>query len=607
MKRVFKWLGLAVLGLMVLSTTLLAHTWYFKPLSVNWFYTKVFVQFGKENPELLTQLRLLEQVGIRSHNAKLTDASIAHGDREFAQLKENYATLQTYDAGKFKGQDRISYDIFDYFIGTQVRGEPWRYHDYPVNQLFGIQSQLPNLLTQTQQVNDAADAAHYIARLGEFPRKLDQVIEGIKLRESRNIIPPKFVVEKVLDQIKGFVGPGAKANPITVGFKEKLDKIPADKMDAATRTALLARVEKAVAGSVIPAYNTLSSYFETLRPKALRNDGVWALPDGDKFYQYAIESNTTTKMTADQIHTLGLAEVARIGTGMDQILAGAGYTTGTRAERMHKLAKAPDQLYPDTDAGRAQILKDYQSIIDEVTAGLDPYFNTKARSKVEVKRVPEFTEKTAPGAYYNPAPFDGSKPGTFFANLRDVAETPRYGMRTLAYHEAVPGHHMQISIAQELKGLPFFRSVVPFTAYAEGWALYAEQLAWEIGYQKNPLDNLGRLQAEMFRAVRLVVDTGLHSKRWTREQAIDYMVANTGMAQAEVVTEIERYMVDPGQALAYKVGMLKILELRERAKTALGDKFKLSDFHDEVLKNGAMPLQVLERVIDEYIARTKAA
>ncbi|MDP2369929.1 DUF885 domain-containing protein [Rhodoferax sp.] len=606
MNRISKWLTWSVLGLLLAAAALLAHTWFFKPVSINWFYNRVFVQFTKENPELLTQLRLLEQVGIRSHNAELTDASTAHEDRQFALLKASQATLHRYDASHYTEQDRISYEVFDYFIATQVRGEAWRYHGYPVNQLFGIQSQLPNLMTQTQQVNDATDAEHFIARLGQFPRKLAQVTEGIKLRQARGIVPPKFVVEKVLDQIQGFVGTDATANPIAIGFKEKLDKIPADKMDGATRSALQARVEAAVQNQVLPAYRSLAQHFETLRPKATRNDGVWALPDGDKFYQYAIESNTTTKMTADQIHTLGLAEVARIGAEMDQILTGAGYTQASRAQRMHTLAKAPDQLYSDDAAGRAQILKDYQTIIDEITAGLAPHFNIQAKSKVEVKRVPEFTEKTAPGAYYNEAPMDGSKPGTFFANLRDVSETPRYGMRTLAYHEAVPGHHMQIAIAQEQKGLPLFRSVVPFTAYMEGWALYAERLAWEMGYQKNPLDNLGRLQAEMFRAVRLVVDTGMHSKRWTREQAIDYMVANTGMPEAEVVTEIERYLVDPGQALAYKVGMLKILELRERAKTALGAKFKLSDFHDEVLKNGAMPLQVLERVIDEYIARAKA-
>ena len=607
MKRFLKWSGLILLALVLLAAALLAHTWYVKPLSINWFYSRVFLQFALESPELLTQLRLLEQAGIRSHNAKLSDRSIEHGNVMFAKLQNDFETLAGYDADgrmtKAEGQDRISYEILYFFLANAVKGGPWRYHNHPVNQLFGVQSQLPNLMAQTQQVNDATDAEHYIARIGEFPRTIDQVIDSIKFREGRNIIPPKLVVEKVVEQIKGFVATGAKGNPIAVTFKEKLDKIPAEKMDAATRAALQERVEQGVANQVIPSYLKLAAYIDTLRPKATRNDGVWALPDGDKFYQYAIESQTTTTLTAEQIHQTGLAEVARIGVEMDAILTSAGYTKGSRAERMLALAKSPSQLYADSDEGRAQILKDYQAIIDDITKGLDPLFATKPKAKVEVKRVPAFTEKTAPGAYYNPAPLDGSRPGIFFANLRDLSEQPKFSMHTLAYHEAVPGHHLQISIAQELKGLPIFRSVIPFTAYSEGWALYAERLAWEAGYEKDPMDNLGRLRDEMFRAVRLVVDTGMHAKRWTREQAIEYMMANTGKPEAEVVTEIERYLVNPGQALAYKTGMLKILELRERAKSALGAKFDIRAFHDVVLKNGAMPLTVLERLVDVYIAR----
>jgi uncharacterized protein (DUF885 family) len=607
MKRILKWFGLILLFVLVIATALALHTWYSKPLAISWFYNRVFMQFAIDNPELLTQLRILEQVGIHSHNAKLGDSSLAHEDKVFAKLMSDEAMLRSYDTSSFKGQDKLSYDILAYFLANQIRGAPYRFHNYPVNQLFGVQSNLPNLMTQSQQVNNATDAEDYIARIGEFPRKMAQVIEGVKFRESKGIVPPKLTVEKVIEQVKEFMLPGAVGNPITVSFKEKIGKIPAEKMNEATRAALIARVEQGVAASVLPAYNQLNAYMETLRPKATKNDGVWALPDGEKYYQYEIESNTTTTMKADEIHQIGLKEVARIGAEMDRILTEAGYAEGTRAERMQKLSKSPAQLYPDSEQGRTQILKDYQTIIDEAIAGLDKNFATKPKAVVDVQRIPIFTEKTAPGAYYNGPAMDGSKPGTFFANLRDVGETPKFGMRTLAYHEAVPGHHMQIAIAQELKGLPVFRGIIPFTAYAEGWALYAEQLAWETGYQKNPLDNLGRLQAEMFRAVRLVVDTGMHAKRWTREQAIEYMVANTGMPEGEVVTEIERYLVMPGQALAYKVGMLKILELRERAKNSLGAKFDIREFHDAVLTNGSMPLSVLENVVDAYIAGKKAA
>jgi uncharacterized protein (DUF885 family) len=609
MKRALKCLGIVVLTLLVIAGALAAHTWYAKPLAINWFYTRVFAQFALDNPELLTQLRMLEPAGIRGHNARWSDSSPEGETKQFKKLKASYDTLKSYDraalVGKNNGQDVLSYDILDYFLGQQVRGEPWQFHNFPVNQLFGVQSEMTNLLTQTQQVNDATDAEHFIARLDAVPQKMAQVIEAMRFREARNIIPPKFVVEKVSVQIQEFVAQQGAANPIASAFEEKLSKIPAEKMDATARDNFAKRVEASVAQNVLPAYASLKTYIDSLKTKATKNEGAWSLPNGDAFYQYTVESQTTTTMNAAELHELGLREVARIGADMDRILSEAGYTQATRAERMLALAKSPAQLYPNDDAGREQILKDYQAIIDEIDKGLDTHFRSRPNAKVAVKRIPAYAEKTAPVAYYNAPALDGSQPGTFFANLRDLSELPRFGMRTLAYHEAIPGHHTQVATAQEIKGLPIFRTLVPFTAYAEGWALYAEQLGWEMGYQKNPLDNLGRLQAEMFRAVRLVVDTGIHAKRWSREEAIAYMMREAGMPEAEVVTEIERYFVMPGQALAYKVGMIKMLELRERAKQQLGSAFDIRDFHEVVLKNGSMPLALLERVVDDYVAAKK--
>ncbi|MBL8521561.1 MAG: DUF885 domain-containing protein, partial [Betaproteobacteria bacterium] len=550
MKRALKWLSIAVLSLILLAGALAAHTWYAKPLSIDWFYTRVFVKFMLDNPEMLTRLRIFEAAGIRGHNAKLSDSSPADTERMAAAMRDNLDTLRRYDVNAYTGQEKLSYRIMEQFIGAVVKGEPWRYHNFPVNQLFGVQSDLPNLMTETQQVNDATDAEHYVARLLGFPAKMDGVIASMKLREEKGIVPPKFVVEKVGTQLKDFLAFAPKDNALTVAFRAKLAKIPAEKMDAATREALTAQVEKAVAEQVIPAYRKLAAANEALRPKATVNHGAWSLPDGDKFYQYAVELHTTTTLRADELHALGLKEVARIGAEMDAILTEAGYKTGTRAERIQALSKSPGQVYEDTDAAREQILKDYQAAIDEIAAGLGPWFHSQPKAKVEVKRVPALSEKSSAFAYYNPPAMDGSKPGVFYANLRKADEIAKFGMRTLAYHEAIPGHHTQIATAAEIKGLPIFRKLVPFTAYGEGWALYAEQLAWEAGFQKNPLDNLGRLQAEMFRAVRLVVDTGIHAQRWTREQAIEFMVKETGMPEIEVIAEIERYFVMPGQALA---------------------------------------------------------
>jgi uncharacterized protein (DUF885 family) len=405
----------------------------------------------------------------------------------------------------------------------------------------------------------------------------------------------------VLAQMQGFIAKPAQENMLYTSFKDKLGKIPAGNIDQTTRDALLARVKASIGRSVYPAYLQLIGYFTTLRPNAQGNYGAWHLPDGDAYYAWRVRQNTTTDMTPEQVHTLGLAEVARISTEMDAILKDKGLSEGSIGARVQQLAHEPESTFPNTPEGKAAMLKRYQAILDEVNVELGDAFDVRPTLGVEVKAVPEFAEKTAPGAYYEPGSFDGTRPGAFYANMRDTAETPEWAMRTLAYHEGIPGHHFQISIAQELKGVPFFRRVLPFTAYAEGWALYAERLTWELGFEKDPLDNLGRLRDEMMRAVRLVVDSGIHYKHWTREQAIQYMMENTGMAESDVTAEIERYFVAPGQALAYKAGMLKILELREKAKQALGPAFKLSEFHDQVLTHGSLPLALLERVIDDWI------
>lgn len=607
-KRILKWFGALLLLVLLVGTGLGVHTWYAKPLSIEWFYGRVFLQFALDNPEMLTQMRLLEPIGIKGHNAKLADASLAQGEAMMAKLERDYATFKSYDRASYRGQDLISYDIFDSFLGDQVRdGKRFRYHNFPVNQMFGAQSGLPNFMINSHFVESERDARDFIARVLQFESRFEQIIEGLQKRESLGILPPRFTVEKVLQQMRDFIAMPVEQHMLYTGFEEKLAKIDAEALPEARRVELRAELARAIETSVYPAYRKLIAYHEALLPKATSNDGAWRLPDGEAFYAWRIRNQTTTEMSADEIHAIGVAEVERIAAEMDAILQAEGLVEGTIGERVQLIAKREDQLYPDTDEGREQILADYQTIIDEISAGLGDWFGRMPAAKVEVRRVPAFSEKTAPGAYYQGPSLDGKRPGVFFANLRNVGEIPRFGMRTLAYHEAVPGHHFQIALAQELKGLPIFRRFLPFTVYAEGWALYSEQVAWEAGFQANPLDNLGRLQAEMFRAVRLVVDTGMHAKRWSREQAIDYMRGYTGMGEDEVTAEIERYLVNPGQALAYKVGMLKILELRAKAQRELGDDFDIRAFHDTVLGSGSVPIFILERVVDEWIAGRKAA
>ena len=591
---------------LVLGGALFVHVWYFKPYSIDWFYGRVFAQFALQSPELLSNMRILPPWA-DFYSSRLDDASPGHEAEMADMVRADVETLHRYDRNALDREGRLSYDVLDYFLSMQVEGDRFRDHDFPVNQLFGVQSTLPNFMAQTHQVNNRHDAEAYIARLDLFPRKFAQVIEGLKLRESKGVVPPKFTVDEVLAQMNAFIAPPAEQHMLYLTFKEKLDKIAPDALAQADRDRLLAGVAGSIEHNVYPAYRSLIGYFTALQPKAQRNDGAWSLPDGDAYYAWCVRMHTTTDMTPEQVHALGLAEVARITTEMDAILRDQGLTDGPIGPRVQQLAHAPDATYPNTPEGKAAMLKRYQSILDEVNAGLGDAFHVRPKLGVQVKAVPAFAEKTAPGAYYEPGSFDGTRPGTFFANMRDTAETPKFAMRTLAYHEGIPGHHFQISVAQELKDVPFFRRVLPFTAYAEGWALYAERLAWELGFEKDPLDNLGRLRDEMMRAVRLVVDSGIHYKHWTREQAIAYMMDNTGMAESDVTAEIERYFVDPGQALAYKAGMLKILELREKAKQALGAKFVLGEFHDQVLMHGSLPLALLQRVIDDWIARRQAA
>ena len=602
MKRVLKGLGIvAVLALVVAGAAMVNVVW-FKPFSIDIFYERVFLEVVLKDPELLSNLRIFEPLGLNFHSDDLTDVSHSRDEEMLAKGKRDLATLRAYDYDGLSPEQQMSYDILDYFLAESVAGEPFLRHNYPINQLFGVQNDLPDFMINIHQVNSVADGENYITRLKKFPVKFQQVIAGLKLRQDAGIVPPKFVIERVLSEMGGLTSTPPEQNPMYITFSEKLDAIS---MIGEDKPRLLEACAAALKDAVYPAYAELIVFMQTQLAVATTDDGVWRLPNGDAFYAYALRSQTTTSLTPEEVHTLGLAETARIQGEMDAILKGEGIADGSVGERMDALSRDPRFLFTDDDAGREECLAGYRSIIEEVDAGMNAVFDLRPAASVAVERIPEFRQDGAPGAYYQMPALDGSRPGTFYANLRDMTSLAKFGMRTLAYHEAIPGHHFQIAIQQEIKG-PTFRKMPLFTAYTEGWALYAEQLAWEQGFQKDPYDNLGRLQAELFRAVRLVVDTGIHYKRWTRQQAIDYMTSNTGMPVDEVTTEIERYIVNPGQACAYKVGMLKILELRARAQQALGERFDLKTFHNHVLANGALPLDVLEKVIDRYIADTGA-
>jgi uncharacterized protein (DUF885 family) len=607
MKIFFKWLGITILGLIVIAGVFAAHEWKAdKPFSFNNFLNRTLIKEALDSPQTLTYIGILESIGITGHNAHLNDVSTATSSALLKRLKKVRETMLQYKDEDLNEDELLSKEIAMYLLNMLDDMEKFQYHDYPFNQMSGAQSEFPSFMDAQHVISDLESVENYISRLSESKRYYTQTLEGMRIREEKNIFPPTFVVERVIDEMTGFIGTSATENVLYTSLEKKMNE--SKSFSSEQKSEFLAALEAEIEETVYPTYHMLIEYFTALKSKTNTDDGVWSLPQGEESYKLSLRFMTTTNYSAEKIHNIGLSEVTRIQGEILTILADEGFDiTQGFTDAINELASQERFYYPDTDAGREQILADYQSILDEVDNGLGDSFSMRPEAEMEVKRIPLFKEKTSPGAYYDPPSLDGSRPGVFYANLYDIKATPKYSMRTLAYHEGIPGHHFQIAIGIELEGLPIFRTLPLFTAYVEGWALYTEYLAWELGFQDDPFDNIGRLQAELFRAVRLVVDTGIHAKRWTREEAITYMLNNTGMAESDVTSEIERYIVLPGQATAYKVGMMKILEVREKAKVALGDKFVLREFHDVVLENGAVPLDILDRLVENWVAKKLAS
>ncbi len=599
-KKIAAWGLTGITATLCAGAVLLTQTWYSKPLKLEWFYMRAFAARALKSPEMMSRLHVLPD-WLDFQRARLDDESPGHKRELYQDMKDNLAMLDRYDRNELGRESQLSYDTLHYYLSNQLEGERFQLHEFPINQLYGLQTSLPEFMVDVHRVTTRGEAQDYIARLREFPRKFEQVLDGLRLQEKAGILPPQFLVEKVLRQMQAFAGRPARENMLYTSFKAKLDAIPLAEMNEKVRAELLQGVADAIQGSVYPAYAEVMRYFAALQGRAHSNEGAWSMPNGDEYYAWCVRYHTTTNLTPQRVHELGLAEVERITGSMDKLLRQLGLEQGSVGVRMQQLLRDPQYHFPDTAEGRKQLLSQYQAIMKEASSALDKAFSLRPKAAVEVRAAPAESEDSAPSAYYLPGALDGTRPGIFYANLRSVNEIAKFGMRSTVYHEVVPGHHMQVSIAQELKGVPFFRRVISFTAYHEGWALYAERLASEMGLERDPLDQLGRLRNEMMRAVRLVVDTGIHYKRWSREEAIDYMVENTGMGEHEVEAEVERYIVEPGQALAYKIGMLSILGMREKARTALGEQFDIKQFHSEILNHGALPMTVLDRVVDAWI------
>jgi len=567
------------------------------PENIDDFFDKLFLASVSRDPQLLTQLGLFESIGIREHNAQLTDVSAESLVQNLEEAKENLHSLNHYAVDDLSQDQQLSHTIVAWLLKHQVSGEKFLFHDYKINQLDGLLNGLAALLTQFHAVESAHDAENYISRLSKIPLQFQQALALLELQKNNGIIPPRFTVERVISIITKSIPEPVETSIFYTHLDQRLTTL-----NLPDKSAILNNVKQVLERDVYPAYQTLQNYFTQLLDHAQTNHGVWALPDGDAYYTYMLRHHTTTDLSADEIHALGLREVAHIHAEMRKILADENIVDNSKSvgTLVQELSKDPQFYYPNTKEGRAQCLAGYEAILERSRKELSHLFGLKPRAGVTIQRVPAHEEEGAPVAYYYLPSADGSRPGIFFANLRDMSEIPKYGMETLTIHEAEPGHHFQLALQYEMD-IPMLRKLGLSTAYAEGWALYTEKLAYEHGFYSSSFAKLGHLQDELLRAARLVIDTGIHHRRWTREQAIAYMQEATGYHYNSVVSEVERYFVLPGQACAYKIGQLKILELRKRAKDMLGEKFDIREFHDVVLGVATVPLTILEEVVDRYI------
>ncbi len=579
-------------------------------ISVDELYQQASQQFFKLRAPEATMFGLTSKdVGV-DINDQLADFSpkseadlrkkIAHLSKKISDFELSQPTNTDID------NQQVMTGITQYFAGHV--DFPIGYIDawmglspFIVNQINGPLIDIPRIMQNDQAITSEQEALNYISRLGKFDKMVASIEEKLRFDSAQNWLPPRSTVTGAIRYLKGFTSAEPKSHVFVTSFIEKLSKVNA--LSKQQQQQLTEQVIDKVANVVYPAYHSITAVTEQLLSKARSEAGVWAQPNGEAYYQEAIRQLGDSSLSADEIHQVGLDEVKRISTEMNTILATEGYINGRVGARMVALNEEQRFLYPDSKAGRAQLLADINGYIDEITMKMAPVFKTKPTYEVQVRSFPVEIQDGAPGGQYSPPAVDGSKPGIYWINLRDMKANPTFGLKTLTYHEANPGHHWQVALNMGQASLPFLRRIAPYNAYAEGWALYSEKIASELGlYEDDPFGDLGRLQAELFRAVRLVVDTGMHHKRWTREQAITYMSDITGTAESDVVAEIERYITWPGQALGYKLGMLKILSLREQAKAELGSKFDLSAFHDVVLLGGAVPMVVLERNINQWIA-----
>lgn len=570
---------------------------------LNTFFETVYQQTLARSPVQQSYL------GIKDDYDKWDDISDQKAIEDIEMAKHHLARMKKeFDYQTLDKQTQLSYRLFEERVQREIEDHKWRHHRYLVNQMHGWQSSIPSFLINIHQIETYQDAQAYIARLKGVKHLLQQLSENLKIAERKSILPPKFVFPYVIQDIENILSgkpfdASTNDSPLLEDFRKKVSALG---LPARKEKKLLNKAEHALLSAVQPAYQALKAILVAQEKIATKDDGVWKLPEGDTYYLYRLKNITTTDMSPDEIHQYGLQEVDRIHNEMREIMKKVKFE-GSLDDFFKFMRNDQQFYYPPTAAGRAAYLKRSVDIINTMKTKLPDVFNTLPKADIIVKAVEPFREKSAGWAFYEQPSQDGKRPGTFYVNLYQMENNPTYSAEALAYHEGVPGHHMQIAIAQELDGVPKFRKFgESHTAYIEGWGLYSEFLPKEMGFYQDPYSDFGRLSMELWRAIRLVVDTGIHDKKWTREQAIEYHLKNTSRSKEQAIKSTERYIVMPGQATAYKIGMQKILALREHAKEKLGEQFDIREYHDVVLKNGSVPLSLMEEIVNQWIEQKLA-
>ena len=545
----------------------------------------------------------LSYQGIKERYDEWSDNSDAEQDT-LLQMRKDYLTkLNTFDINKLDHQAKLTYRLMKRDYEQRIENDRYRNYYYPAHQMRGVHSFIPSFMINIHRVTELSDAEAYVTRLEKSGDYLDVSIENINRNESEGILPPIFVFDYIIRSSENIISgkPFSSSNDDSPIFADLKKKVNGLEIDQEQKDALIERGEKALVENLKPAYDRLITLFNEQLGRATTNDGVWKFKDGSAFYKSRLKARTTTDMTADEIFNTGMSEIERIHGEMNAIRGQVGFDGDLQA--FFEFMRTDEQFYyPNNAEGKADYLAKANDIINAMKDELDGLFITKPKADFFVKAVEPFRERSAGKAFYQGPALDGSRPGTYYANLYDMSQMPKYQMEALAYHEAIPGHHMQIAIKQELEGLPLYRTLGSgYTAYSEGWGLYSEYIPKELGFYEDPYSDFGRLAMELWRSCRLVVDVGIHEKKWTREEGIDFYKSNTPNPEGDVIKMVERHIVMPGQATAYKIGQMKILSLRQKAKDALGEEFDIRKFHDVVLTNGPVPLDVLEVLVDEYI------